>query len=215
MITLGVRQRKIAEVIALIGAIGLAWSAVKPVTWKEVRRLNLELEYSRSCFLLSGFFEEPECLMKLDPWHGGRSQFMAEISPHLRRPILETVVVGGKTDSSEVTWDASGDTLVVSGRASVLGEPANAVVVQHGPGGEFVGIEPVGVARPESLRDGNGGIDPAGWVIYLAAETAVQPCDLRIYAMDNDTGVLHPIPDATHPDCVAGTSAPAVEPRSG
>jgi hypothetical protein len=107
------------------------------------------------------------------------------------------VVVGGEADSSEVTWDASGDTLVVSGRASVLGEPANAVVVQDGLGGEFVGI------------------DPAGWVIYLVAETNVQPCNLRIYAMDNDTGVLQPIPDATNPGCVAGTSEAAVEPRSG
>ena len=187
--------KKRIELIGLGCALVLTWTSLKPGLREDMIEQRSELLHAQSCWILSNFSEQPDCLLPIYWDRADRAKSLGETSPLLKRPILESLAFGEESDPIEVIWDKDGDFDIAKGSARINGEPADAVVAlshRHGQH-EIISIHRVGFKLA----------DLAGFSVKLDPSLTTEPCSARLYAMRNDTGRLHRIRNSRWPRCDA------------
>ena len=203
LLTVPPRAQRKLHVVGIALALALTSTSVKPVLKRRILLLENNLQYARSCLLLLNHFQQPGCLNGLhwdDQW---RNHYLREASPLLRQPILESLDFGSESDPHDVSWKSLSDSDVATGVARIAGQRAEAVVAIKDQGGvlDIVRIERVGFTRSPSTGRIEPLADPAGWVMKLGRSEKNDLCALRIYAMQNESGLLHEIMDAHSSHC--------------
>ena len=197
------RAQKTIQIMAVGVAMALASTSLKPALGKRMLHLESNLEYGRTCFLLLNHFDQPDCLDALSSGIAEHPPLLERLSPLLRQPIQESLEYGPDSDPHDVSWEPLGDSMVATGIARLAGRKAGAVVaIEHQDGTDTViGIQRIGFARSNSTGQLEPLPDPAGWIMTLNRSETLDPCALRIYAMQNETGLLHEITDARPSRC--------------
>ncbi len=203
LLTVPPRAQRKLHVIGIALALALTSTSVKPVMRQRMLMLESDLQYARSCLLLLNRLQQPDCLDGLywdDQW---RTPHLRRASPLLQQPILESLEFGSDSDPHDVSWKSLSDSAVATGVARIAGQRADAVVAIKDQSGvlDIVRIERVGFTRSPSTGRIEPLADPAGWVMKLGRSEKNDLCALRIYAMQNESGLLHEIMDAHSSHC--------------
>jgi hypothetical protein len=205
LLTVPPRAQRKLHVIGIALALALASTSLKPVLQERMLYLQSDLDYARSCFLLVDHFQEPHCLDSLH-WHKtSQVHLLKRASPQLQTPVLESLEFGFDSDPHGVSWETRKDSEVATGVAQIAGRKAAAVVAITQQDGihDVIRIERVGFTRSSSTGGFEPLADPSGWVMKIDRSRIEDPCALGIYAMQNESGVLHEITGARRSGCKA------------
>ena len=196
--------RRLVLCLLLAAAVALSFTLTKPSTHRQLRGHERILSYARSCYLLARLHEDEACLDPLYPRGPHRRDVFESMASHLPVDMLRVWHEGAAADGQVLRMVERDEITLVAGLARLPESDAGAVVAAL-PGSsspQIVAVAPIGVGHPDAPHDEAGRVLPDGWVMELRLPEEPDPCALRFYAMDNDTGVLRPIAADGLPGCV-------------
>ncbi len=185
------RTRTLASFGVMAVASGFVATLSTSGFWNDLRLNRQQLTHAKACLTYSSFYADNDCLAVLYPGSGvlarvGRSEDFIQPRVLDRLPLPSSRKALGYVDSLKVVDGR----LRVHGWAAYKRRPADAVIAVASPDTRVLKIARVSETREDVAQRVARSLLVSGWSMDVAVDASLQPCDVRFFAIDTDTGDL-------------------------
>lgn len=187
------RARTIASFCVVAVAAGFMTTLAPANFWDGLRLHRQHLTQAKACLTYSSFYADNDCIAVLYPGFGVLSRVERSedfIQPRVldRLPLPTSRKAVGYVDSLKVVDGR----LRAHGWAAHKRRPADAVIALASalPTGKILKIARVSDRREDVAQRVARGLLLSGWSMDVPVDGSLQPCDVRFFAIDTDTGGL-------------------------
>ncbi|RIL01379.1 MAG: hypothetical protein DCC71_17905 [Proteobacteria bacterium] len=184
------KRRHAVHALAIAASVAWASSLASDGFRRELEQRRQDRLRIKACIVLARHHDDDACLRAAYPFApiGARIDAAA---PFLQPPLQDALRLGSAGVGSVDAVEPDGDAFLLAGWAARDGAPADAVAIAADDlarrPARILAIARVGEPRPDL-----GGA-PQGWRARVGVQDGLDPCRLRVYAVDTTTALLHPL----------------------